>query len=162
MSFDPSLQGTKNYIADRDGTKIGKWVTYADAAQANPVDGTGGSPASTFAVSTDSTMRGVTNFLWTHSAANRQGEGFSYDFSIDPSDKGKVLQCSFEYLISSGTYADNDMSVWIYDVTNAVLIQPAPYLIKNSGIIEKFAVEFQTSSNSTSYRLIIHTGSTSA
>lgn len=156
MSFDPSFQGTKNYIADRDGTKIGKWVTYADAAQTNPVDGASGSPASTFAVSTDSTMRGVTNFLWTHSAANRQGEGFSYDFSIDPSDKGKVLQCSFEYLISSGTYADNDMSVWIYDVTNAALIQPAPYLIKNSGIIEKFATEFQTASNSTSYRLIFH------
>lgn len=162
MSFDPSFQGTKNYIADRDGTKIGKWVTYADAAQTNPVDGTGGAPASTFAVSTNSTMRGVTNFLWTHSAANRQGEGFSYDFSIDPSDKGKVLQCSFEYLISSGTYSDNDMSVWIYDVTNATLIQPAPYLIKNSGIIEKFAIEFQTASNSTSYRLIFHTGSTSA
>lgn len=162
MSFDPSFQGTKNYIADRDGTKIGKWVTYADAAQTNPVDGIGGAPASTFAVSTDSTMRGVTNFLWTHSAANRQGEGFSYDFSIDPSDKGKVLQCSFEYLISSGVYADNDMSVWIYDVTNAVLIQPAPYLIKNSGIIEKFAVEFQTSSNSTSYRLIFHVDTATA
>ena len=156
MSFDPSFQGTKNYIADRDGTKLGKWVTYADAAQTNPVDGTGGSPASTFAVSTDSTMRGVTNFLWTHSAANRQGEGFSYDFSIDPSDKGKVLQCSFEYLISSGTYTDNDMSVWVYDVTNAALVQPSPYLIKNSGIIEKFAIEFQTASNSTSYRLIFH------
>lgn len=162
MSFDPSLQGTKNYIADRDGTKIGKWVTYAGAAQTNPVDGTGGAPASTFAVSTDSTMRGVTNFLWTHSADDRQGEGFSYDFSIDPSDKGKVLQCSFEYLISSGTYADNDMSVWIYDVTNAVLIQPAPYLIKNSGIIEKFAVEFQTASNSTSYRLIFHVDTATA
>lgn len=162
MSFDPSFQGTKNYIADRDGTKIGKWVTYADAAQTNPVDGTGGAPASTFAVSTDSTMRGVTNFLWTHSAANRQGEGFSYDFSIDPSDKGKVLQCSFEYLISSGAYADNDMSVWLYDVTNATLIQPAPYLIKNSGIIEKFAIEFQTASNSTSYRLIFHVDTATA
>lgn len=162
MSFDPSFQGTKNYIADRDGTKIGKWVTYADAAQTNPVDGTGGAPASTFAVSTDSTMRGVTNFLWTHSAANRQGEGFSYDFIIDPADRGKVLQCSFEYLISSGTYADNDMSFWIYDVTNAVLIQPAPYLLKNSTIIEKFAFEFQSASNSSSYRLIAHVDTATA
>lgn len=162
MSFDPSFQGTKNYIADRDGTKIGKWVTYADAAQTNPVDGTGGAPASTFAVSTDSTMRGVTNFLWTHSAANRQGEGFSYDFIIDPADRGKVLQCSFEYLISSGAYADNDMSFWIYDVTNAVLIQPAPYLLKNSTIIEKFAFEFQSASNSSSYRLIAHVDTATA
>lgn len=162
MSFDPSFQGTKNYIADRDGTKIGKWVTYADAAQTNPVDGTGGAPASTFAVSTDSSLRGVTNFLWTHSADNRQGEGFSYDFIIDPADRGKVLQCSFEYLISSGTYADNDMSFWIYDVTNAVLIQPAPYLLKNSTIIEKFAFEFQSASNSSSYRLIAHVDTATA
>jgi len=162
MSFDPTIQGTKNYIEARDGTKLGLWTTYADAAGTSPVDGTGGSPASTFVAQTDSAIRKNTNFLWTKTAVNRQGEGFSYAFSIDNADKGKVLQCSFEYLIASGTYADNDMSVWIYDVTNAVLIQPAPYLIKNSGIIEKFAVEFQTSSNSTSYRLIIHTGSTSA
>ncbi len=162
MSFDPTIQGTKNYIEARDGTKLGLWTTYADAAGTSPVDGTGGSPASTFVAQTDSAIRKNTNFLWTKTAVNRQGEGFAYAFSIDNADKGKVLQVSFEYLIASGTYADNDMSVWIYDVTNAVLIQPAPYLIKNSGIIEKFAVEFQTSSNSTSYRLIIHTGSTSA
>lgn len=162
MSFDPTIQGTKNYIEARDGTKLGLWTTYADAAGTSPVDGTGGSPASTFVAQTDSAIRKNTNFLWTKTAVNRQGEGFAYAFSIDNADKGKVLQCSFEYLIASGTYADSDMSVWIYDVTNAVLIQPAPYLIKNSGIIEKFAVEFQTSSNSTSYRLIIHTGSTSA
>lgn len=162
MSFDPTIQGTKNYIEARDGTKLGLWTTYADAAGTSPVDGTGGSPASTFVAQTDSAIRKNTNFLWTKTAVNRQGEGFAYAFSIDNADKGKVLQISFEYLIASGTYADNDMSVWIYDVTNAVLIQPAPYLIKNSGIIEKFAVEFQTSINSTSYRLIVHTGSTSA
>lgn len=162
MSFDPTIQGTKNYIEARDGTKLGLWTTYADAAGTSPVDGTGGSPASTFVAQTDSAIRKNTNFLWTKTAVNRQGEGFSYAFSIDNADKGKVLQCSFEYQIASGTFADNDMSVWVYDVTNAALIQPAPYLIKNSGIIEKFAVEFQTSSNSTSYRLIIHTGSTSA
>lgn len=162
MSFDPTIQGTKNYIESRDGTKLGLWTAYANAAGSSPVDGTGGSPASTFVAQTDSAIRKNTNFLWTKTAVNRQGEGFSYAFSIDNADKGKVLQCSFEYQIASGTFADNDMSVWVYDVTNAVLIQPAPYLIKNSGVIEKFAVEFQTASNSNSYRLIIHTGSTSA
>lgn len=152
-----------NYILapDADSGTTG-WATYADAAGTSPVDGTGGAPSSTFAASASSPLRGTSSFLWTKSAANRQGEGFSYDFTIDASDKGKILTCSFEYQIASGTFADDDMSVWIYDVTNASLIQPAPYLIKNSGIIEKFAVEFQTASNSTSYRLIVHTGSTSA
>jgi hypothetical protein len=155
--------GGVNYLsAGTDGDSIASWVTYADAAATSPVDGTGGSPSSTFAVSTDSSIRGTTNFLWTHSAANRQGEGFSTNFTIDPSDKGKVIQCSFEYLVASGTYADDDLQFWIYDVTNAVLIQPAPYKLKNSGIIEKFAFEFQTSSSSTSYRLIAHVATTTA
>ena len=151
-----------NYISDNDGSAIGLWTTYADAAGTNPVDGTGGSPTVTYAVSTSSTMRGTTNFLFTHAASNQQGNGFSYDFSIDPSDKGKVLQISLEYLIASGTYADDDLQFWIYDVTNAALIQPAPYKLKNSGIIEKFAMEFQTSSSSTSYRLIAHVATSTA
>lgn len=153
---------TTNYIASPDGTAIGDWATYADAAATTPVDGTGGSPSSTYAVSTDPSLRGASNFLWTHSAANRQGEGFSYNFTINPADKGKVLQCSFEYLVASGTYADDDLQFWIYDVTNATLIQPAPYKLKKSGIIEKFAFEFQTASNSTSYRLIGHVATSTA
>ena len=151
-----------NYITATDGSAIGSWVTYADAAASSPVDGTGGSANVTYAVSTNSDMRGTSNFLFTHDAVNRQGQGFSYDFTIDPSDKGKVLQISMEYLIASGTYADDDLQFWIYDVTNATLIQPAPFKLKNSGIIEKFAMEFQTSSSSTSYRLIGHVATSTA
>ena len=158
-----SGSGGINYILTPNAESgIVGWATYADAASTSPVDGTGGSPTSTFTTTSTSPLRGLNSFLFSKPASNRQGDGFSYDFTIDASDKGKVLQCSFEYQIASGTFADNDLSVWIYDVTNASLIQPAPYLIKNSGIIEKFAVEFQTASNSTSYRLIVHVGSTSA
>jgi hypothetical protein len=148
-----------NYNAEIDTTG---WATYADAAGTSPVDGTGGAPTVTYTRTTSSPLRGTGSFLITKDAANRQGEGASYAFTIDPADQGKVLQGSFEYAIASGTFADNDISVWIYDVTNAVIIQPAPYLIKNSGITERFAVEFQTAINSTSYRLIFHVASTSA
>lgn len=158
----PDAGGVNYLAAQNDGSSIGSWTTYADAAATTPVDGTAGSPASTFAVSTDSSLRGTTNFLWTHSAANRQGEGFSTAFTIDPSDKGKVLQVTFEYMVASGTYADNDMTFWVYDVTNAALIALAPYQLKNSGIIEKFAMEFQSSSSSTSYRLIGHVATATA
>ena len=157
-----NFSGGINYITATDGTSIGAWTTYADAAASTPVDGTGGLPTVTYAISTDSSLRGTSNFLWTHGASNQQGQGFSYNFSIDPSDKGKVLQCSVEYLVSSGTYADDDLQFWIYDVTNAALIQPAPYKLKNSSIIEKFAFEFQTSSSSTSYRLIGHVATSTA
>lgn len=152
-----------NYILSPGAdTGAAGWVTYADAAGVSPVDGTGGSPVVTFTTTATTPIRGLASFLITKDAANRQGNGVSYDFTIDSADKGKVLQGSFEYQIASGAFADNDISVWIYDITNGVMIQPAPYLLKNSGLIEKFPIEFQTSINSTSYRLIFHVASTSA
>jgi hypothetical protein len=128
-----------------------------------PVDGTGGSATVTYLKSSsDFSLRNSFNFVFTHQASNRMGEGFTYDFGIDNADKGKVLQCSFEYSIASGVYADDDLQFWIYDVTNSALIQPAPFKLKNSGIVERFAFEFQTSSSSTSYRLIGHVATSTA
>lgn len=138
------------------------WSTYADAAGAAPIDGTAGTANITVSNSTSSPLEGLSSLLLTKDAVNRQGQGISIPFTISNSSKGRVLQASFDYQIASGTFADNDLSVWVYDVSNARMIQPAPYLIKNSGIIERFAVEFQTAIDSTSYRLIIHQGSTSA
>jgi len=152
-----------NYIANPDAEAVTTgWATYADAAATSPVDGTGGSPNSTFTRSTSTPLRGTGSFLWTKSANNRQGEGFSYAFTINEADKYKVLQGSFDYAIASGTFVDDDMSIWIYDVTNAALIQPAPYLLKNHALpSERMPFEFQAT-GSTSYRLIVHTASTSA
>ena len=158
------FNGPVNYIAN-DVAEINTtgWAAYADAAGTTPVDGTGGSPSSTYTRSTSSPLRGQASFLWTKSAANRQGEGFSYDFLIADADKGKVLQCSFDYAIASGTYADDDMVCYMFDVTNLVLIQPAPYKIKNHTLVsDRYFFEFQAPSNSNSYRLIVHTASTSA
>lgn len=154
--------GGINYILTPDGADITGWAAYADAAGTSPVDGTGGSPATTFAVSTDSSLVGTENFVWTKSAADRQGEGFSYAFSIDQAYQSKPMTISALYKVASGTYADNDMTVWVYDVTNSVLIQPSAYQIKNTTGVEQIKCEFQAASNSTSYRLIFHTASTSA
>lgn len=148
--------GGINYIASSDGNGSTGWATYADAAGTDPVDGTGGSAGVTFATSTNSDLRGTTNFLFTHQAANRQGQGFSYNFTIDKADQAKMLQIRFDYLVASGTYADGDLTVWVYDVTNSKLIQPAPYKILNAVGVQPWIGEFQTASNSTSYRLIFH------
>lgn len=156
--------GGINYISlsQSNGASASGWATYADAAGTSPVNGTGGSPSSTFATSTNSSLVGANNYLWTKSAANRQGEGFSYDFSIDSGYQSKPFSISFLYSISSGTYVDGDMTVWIYDVTNSVLIQPTAYSILNVTGVGVQKCEFQAASNSTSYRLIVHTSSTSA
>lgn len=160
-----------NYIANgsaESGTT--GWVTYADAAGAKPVDGTGGSPTVTWTRSTTTPLRSSGDFNFTKDAANRQGEGVAYAFSIASADKAKILNITAEYEVVSGTYSggsdstDSDLTFYIYDVTNSVVIQPAAYKIAGSvsGQTYKFSGIFQTSSNSTSYRLIIHTATTSA
>lgn len=155
-------QGGINYITNYNaeaGTT--GWAVYNDGSVTNPVDGTGGVATVTLTRTTTNPLRGTASFLITKSATNLLGQGTSYDFTIDAADTGKVLAISFDYSIPSGTYADGDLSVWIYDVTNSTLIQPAPYLLKNSTIKDKFFGEFQATL-STSYRLIIHISSSSA
>lgn len=154
--------GLINHISNPDfEVDATGWATYADAAGVAPVDGTGGSPSSTFTRSTSSPLRGVASGLWSKSAANRQGEGFSYALSIDTADQGKVQQISFDYTTTS-SYVDGDMRVYIYDVTNATLIEPSQRdLLANSGQAT-YRGYWQAPSNSTSYRLIVHTSSTSA
>lgn len=159
-----TFSGGVNYLSsnpDAEADTSG-WSTYADAAAATPVDGTGGAPSSTWTRSTTTPLRGSASFLWTKTAVNRQGEGVSYDFTIDSTDQAKVIAVTFDYKVASGTYADSGLTVYIYDVTNATVIQPAGYSIVSASVSMKQTATFQTASNSTSYRLIIHTASTSA
>lgn len=161
--------GGINYILNPDAeTGTTGWATYADAAAATPVDGTGGSPNVTWTRSTSSPLRGAANFLLTKDAANRQGEGASYAFTIASADKAKPLSISFEYagsanLVAGSDSATGDVNVYIYDVTNAVIIQPAGFkLTGGTGTNWKYSGTFQSASNSTSYRLILHVAGTTA
>lgn len=161
-----TFSGGINYLSgnpDAESDTSG-WATYADAAGTQPVDGTGGSPTVTWTRTTSSPLRGSASFLFTKDAANRQGEGASYDFTIDSTDQAKVLTVSFDYAVASGTYATGDLTVYLYDVTNALVIQPTGYQIESAstGLGMKHVATFQTASNSTSYRLILHVASTSA
>lgn len=158
------VASTRNYIKNGSALQNVKgWTTYADAAGTSPVDGTGGSPTVTFTRTTSSPLSLDASFLFTKDAASRQGQGASYDFTIDRADQAKVCRIDFDYEVASGTYADGDLTVWLYDVTNAQLIQPSASSILNAvGPQKKQPLSFQTNSNSTSYRLIVHVASTSA
>ena len=142
------------------------WATYADAAGASPVDGTGGSPNVTWTRSTTTPLRGVADFNFAKDAANRQGQGVSYDFTIDEADKAKVLTVSFDYEVLTGTYADGDLTVYlIADPSGTpVVIQPAGYTVLSatSGTTMKQIATFQTQATGTSYRLCFHVASSSA
>lgn len=167
------LVSGKNYITN-GGAEQGKagWVRYADAAATSPVDGTAGSPnASTTITSTSSSpLAGAYSLLLTKDASNRQGEGVSYAFSIESGNQAKMLSLSFLYnssanfAVSSGASgSESDVEVWIYDVTNSVLIPIAPYKLTAQPLQNGlFQGTFQTASNSTSYRLIFHIATTNA
>lgn len=152
----------RNYVRNafaRENTN--GWATYANTAQATPVTGTGGSPVTTLTRNTSSPLRWEADFLITKDAANRQGEGVSYDFTIDPADKNKLFSISFDYSSSanfvSGT--NSDLQVFLYDVTGAVLIPlQTSALLSTPGF---FTGSFQAS-NDTQYRLIFHIATTNA
>ncbi len=158
--------GQVNYIKNGNAeVNVNGWVAYADSGS-RPVNGIDGSPTITITRTTSSPLRGVGSFLISKTTGvSTQGQGVSYDFTIDSADQAKVLNISFDYSVASGTYSggtsstDSDLIVYIYDVTNARLIEPAPIKMDGSviGVQYKYVGSFQTSSNSTSYRLIIHT-----
>lgn len=156
--------GNANLLPDGgfEGTTM-NWSAYADAASATPVDMTGGAPTVTCTRTTTTPLAGTGSFLITKDAANRQGEGCSIPLTIPTKAKGKVIQVQFNYAIASGTFADNDIDFYIYDVTNAAIIQPAPYHLKNHSLAaDILGLEFQSSSSSTSYRIGFHVASTSS
>lgn len=170
----------KNYITEGDG-EIGSttgWSLYADPANNIPINGNFAASSSVIfqmAVSS-SVLRGNSTFIMTRKPnTNAQGVGVRYPFTIDAADQAKVLSIQFDYnadstLIASdgitapkndGTTTTNSgnssIEVFIYDVTNSVLIAVSPQVITSNGTNNySFKGTFQTAPNSTSYRLLLH------
>lgn len=163
--------GATNFLTNPDAeTGTTSYATYKDAAATRPVDGTGGTALYTTITTTSTNpLSGTNSFLISKSANNAQGEGVSTDFTIDIANKAKVLKIEMDYIVNSGTFAagssttDSDMIVYLYDVTNGVLIEPSSFkLLSNSTTVsDRFSGTFQTPYNSTSYRLIFHVASAS-
>lgn len=154
----------KNGHAEIDTTG---WATYADAAQSTPVDGTGGVANVTWARSTTTPLAGAGSFIFTKDTSNRQGQGVSYTFSVDPAFRAKVCNIQFDYIFTNinGSFdtSNPNLTVYIYDVTNSTLIQPSSYgFASNSQTIpDTFQASFQTSATGASYRLIFHVATVS-
>ena len=161
-----SGSGGINYILNPNAvaSTVG-WSTYQDAAASTPVDGTGGSPTITLTKDTTSKIIGTNSFKITKDAANRQGEGDAYDFTIDQALAGKNLELSFYYQATANfVYGSidgvtpSDITCYIYDVTNSALVGVFPNVLDGSG---KLVGSFQAT-QSLSYRLIFHIGTTNA
>ncbi len=98
------------------------------------------------------------------SAASVAGDMLiSNAFNIDIEDQSKMMTIQFAFEAASGVSnlnmsgsSSNSFAIYIYDVTNAIWIQPSNVygIAQVSGVGKTFA-QFQASSNSTQYQLAI-------
>lgn len=151
-----AITGTASKLQYITGSEL-----LANGGDTAPMNGTGGTATGlTFTRSTVNPIVGNASFLLTKDAIGREGEGVSTDFTIDNLNKGTVLEVSFSYDSSSGLVvgANSDITVWIYDITNAVLIPIGPTdTIKGpTGTVVTFVGTFTASTTSLDYRLIFH------
>lgn len=150
-------QGGINFIDNYNfESNLDGWSKYNDGSVATPVDGTGGSSAEVLDRLTTTPIREVYYAQLFKNTGDFQGTGISYDFNTDGVDKGDVLKVHFWYR-TINSYTSGDLQIFIYDVTNSNLINVISGKdILNSSDREHVAF-FKTASDSTSYRLIFHT-----
>lgn len=143
------------------GTVTG-WNLYNDGASATPVDGTGGVVTNlSFTVNNTTPLVGSFDARLVLTADNDQGEGLSYDFTVDNAAVYQPIYISY-YYTTTANYVDGDITLWIYDKTNNILIAPNNQDIPPAPTATYWSGYFIPNSNSTSYRLIYHIASTNA
>jgi len=162
-----SSGGGINYLSANPDFEVGTTgyvVSKNSIAAASPDSGfVTGSTNITLTRVASTALAGTAYGLITKGAANRQGEQIYVPFSIDNAYKGQQLSINMLFNVISGTYASGDLTAWIYDVTNNVFIQPSAFSLQSTGIAGPIQpMVFQSASNSTSYRLVLHVASTSA
>lgn len=148
-------------------TSVGSWVTFADAAASTPVDLTGGT-ATQLTLSRTTTaaelLNGSASFKLVKSAANAQGQGASCTFNVPPAYQGKLCNIKIPYKTITGTLATGDVTAWIYDVTNSLLITPlAQNIDQASGNLNAFFTTTASAGTPANqqYRVGLYFGSTS-
>lgn len=159
-----------NYLsAIYSGDTLTGFNTYNDGASATPTDGTGGVVTGlTTALNTSTPLVGTSCVRFSKDASNRQGEGWSYDFTVDDisSDQSNPIYIRMYYR-TSANYASSDVRGFLYDVTNGTLLNlndisnGSGNIIAAPGDAQISWVGF-TVQSAGSYRLIWHIASTNA
>lgn len=157
----------KNYITlgnFENSTASGWSLAHTALSGVIPTSTSFTAAAGTLSISTVNSgqLAGTYSLQMASSAATTVGDMLISDpYSIDISDQAKVLSYKFSYKIAAGTAnfsgtASNSFAVYIYDVVNAVWIQPAGCfnLVQSSGVGIAQGT-FQTPSNMTQFRLAV-------
>jgi hypothetical protein len=124
----------------------------------------GASSIGTFTTVSSGQLAGKYSLEIASAGAISAGQGFLSDtFTIDTEDQSKVLGFSFYYSVTAGASnlnlsgsSSNTLAVYIYDNTNSAWIQPAGvYNLNQNAGVGLCTGTFQTTSNSTTYKLAI-------
>lgn len=163
---------SKQYIqyADFNNSATTGWSlanTTLSSGVPNQVSGSWGAASGSLALSvnTSAQLAGTASLqmAWTGTTSVPGDMLVSQAYTIDLEDQAKVLQFRFFYsptvgaslLNFSGTSA-NTYQIWIYDVLNAVWIQPAGvYNLTQSSGVGIATGTFQTPSNMTQFRIAV-------
>lgn len=155
-----SLGGT---VLNTSGTQSGTHTSYPLV----PINNSSVSFSGlTFSRNTSSPIRGSADFkLVQTNSTIVAGQALAYAITIDPADQAKVFSIQLDFnasstfVASSGqTGSDSDLEVALWDVTNSLLIPVSPKVLTANGSNNwTFKGTCQTSSNSTSYALMIYT-----
>lgn len=174
--FKVGMTWIVNYAIDLfDGTTAGTIATYNDSSTTAPVDGTGGTVAGlTTTINTSSPIQNPSNIRFNKDAANRQGEGWSWDFTLERADyeSGRPVPITFMQK-SSTNYVAGDLTMFVYDISGSALVSSTgiPCLSNASGVSALAATSttapvtcyFQpVNQTDTNYRVIWHVASTNA
>lgn len=159
--------GGKNYLAgpangNFENNSTSGWSLFNTTLTGLiPTGGVSSGAASitTFSATATGKLAGNYSLNVAASSAWASGQGFITDArTIDLEDHSTMMSFVAHYKVQSGTFdmsatSANTLAFYIYDVTNAVWIQPSNvYGMDGSG---RIIGEFLTSSNGTQYRLAV-------
>jgi hypothetical protein len=116
-----------NNTDDRDlEGSVGNWLAFANTVAGSLPDNgmTGGTPSVTCTRSTSSPLDKTASLLITKGASNRQGDGCSVVYNVQPAYQGSTATITFPLNIVSGSLAQGDVKVFVYNVTKSTLITP--------------------------------------
>jgi hypothetical protein len=147
-----SGSGAKNYFTDGDAEGSNPFTLFNDGVGIW-VDGTGGSPTATITQSATNPLSGQKSFLFTSGTQYDTGKA---SITIDREDKYKIQVLEVSYELSSGTYADGDLQLFVFDSANSAILYASPVSnLYASGTNAKQQFAFQAS-DSLTYQILIH------
>lgn len=153
------------------GFSLGHAALTSNFPSGAPTFGSGASGNLSLSAISSSQIAGLYSLGYVSSAATTAGDFVATDaFFIDKEDQAHILAFKFSYNAftnpTNGNFSgtsSNSFGVAIWDVTNSAWIQPAGVynIIQNSGV--GFCTgTFQTTSNSTQYRLVVFNANASS